>query len=64
MITKEQYQHRIGFLEGLIAATELYAVWKNGEQLVGVMKTPLKKAVQPYMEELERLNAKYKELSV
>ncbi len=46
---------RIGFLKGAIEAIRLYAIWKNGEQFVGCERYPLKEALQPYKEELVRL---------
>jgi len=49
--------HRIGFLEGAIEAITLYAIWRNGEQLVGCMENPLKEVLEPYKEELARLTA-------
>jgi len=50
--------HRIGFLEGAIEGIRLYAIWRNGEQLVGCLERPLKEVLQPYQEELDRLTAK------
>lgn len=47
--------HRIGFIEGTIEAITLYAIWRNGEQLVGCMETPLKEVLKPYQEELMHL---------
>lgn len=55
MTDHEQILHRIGFLEGAIEGVRLYAVWRNGEQLVGLMELPLEKVLQPYKEELVRL---------
>ena len=46
---------RIGFLEGAIEGIRLYAIWKNGEQKVGCLETPLKEVLTPYQEELNRL---------
>jgi hypothetical protein len=46
---------RIGFLKGAIEGITLYAVWKDGKQLVGVLQKPLKEVLQPYQEELDRL---------
>lgn len=55
MSDREQKIHRIGFLEGVIEGIRLYAIWKNGEQLVGCMQRPLKGVCQPFQEELDRL---------
>lgn len=55
MNTTESIQHRIGFLEGVIEGIELYAIWRDGQQLVGCMERPLKEVLAPYKEELERL---------
>ena len=38
------------FIEGVKAGVKMYAVWKNGEQLVGVMREPLEKS----LEEIEK----------
>lgn len=51
----ERKFHRIGFLEGVIEGITLYAIWRNGEQLVGCMERPLKEVLKPYKEELEKL---------
>jgi hypothetical protein len=52
---KETLLHRIGFLEGAIEGIRLYAIWRNGEQLVGCLEKPLKEVLRPYQEELVRL---------
>jgi len=54
-ITRDRIVHRIGFLEGMIEGITLYAIWKNGEVLVGCLQRPLKEVLQPYKEELARL---------
>jgi len=54
---REHLLHRIGFLEGAMEGITLYAVWKDGEQLVGAMQRPLKQVLKQYQEELERLKA-------
>ena len=54
---REHLLHRIGFLEGAMEGITLYAVWKDGEQLVGVMQRPLKQVLEQYQKELERLTA-------
>ena len=55
MSDHEQMLHRIGFLEGVIEGITLYAIWRNGEQLVGCMERPLKEVLTPYKEEIARL---------
>jgi hypothetical protein len=47
---------RCGYLEGCIATIELYAIWKDGERFMGVMREPLADALRPYQSELYRLN--------
>lgn len=54
--TREQIIHRIGFLKGVIEGITIYAIWRNGEQLVGCLERPLKEVVKPYEEEIERLS--------
>lgn len=46
---------RIDFLEGMITGITLYAIWKDGEQLVGCLQKPLRDVLKPYQEELEKL---------
>lgn len=50
---REQLIHRIGFLEGAIEGITLYAIWRDGIQLVGCK--PLAEVLHPYKEELLRL---------
>lgn len=57
MSDREQLLHRIGFLEGAIEGITLYAIWRNGEQLVGCLQRPLGETLQPYKEELARLKS-------
>lgn len=51
----ENVAYRKGFLRGMIEGIKLYAVWKNGEQFVGVLRIPLKEALAPYEIELEQI---------
>ncbi|MFH1781850.1 MAG: hypothetical protein ABH835_04530 [Patescibacteria group bacterium] len=51
----EEQVERIGFLKGAIEGITLYAIWRNGEQLVGCMEKPLQEVLAPYKEELTRL---------
>ena len=60
MTEQERIFHRIGFVEGAIEGITLYAIWKNGEQLVGCMARPLKEVLKPYREEIERLTKQIK----
>jgi len=53
--TRDKILWRIGFLEGVIEGITLYAIWRNGEQLVGCLQKPLKEVVQPYKDELAKL---------
>lgn len=46
---------RIGFLKGKIDGITTYAVWKDGEQFVGALRTPLEKVLKPLKYELEEL---------
>ena len=40
------------FIEGVIAGIEAYAVSKDGEQVVGIMREPLKKVIEEVKREL------------
>lgn len=40
------------FIEGVIAGIEAYAVWKDGEQTVGIKHEPLKKVIEEVKREL------------
>lgn len=40
------------FVDGVIAGIEAYAVWEDGEQYVGIMKTPLEAAVEEAKKDL------------
>lgn len=49
------------FIEGVIAGVEMYAIWRNGKRLVGVMEKSLEDVVEEikqqlgwYLEESER----------
>ena len=60
MPDREFFIERIGFLKGAMATIELYAVWRDGEQFVGCMETPLKDVLSPYMDELSRVEKQLK----
>lgn len=55
MTDQEKKLLRIGFLKGMIEGITEYAIWRNGEQLVGCMERPLKEVLKPWKEELEIL---------
>lgn len=59
-MNREQIIHRVGFLEGVIEGITLYAIWKDGEQLVGCLQKPLKEVLKPYQEEIIRLESELK----
>jgi len=50
---KDMYGQRSKeFIEGVIAGIEAYAVWRDGEQLVGIKQEPLKKVIEEVKKEL------------
>ena len=51
---------RLHFLFGMIEGITLYAIWKDGEQLVGCMRRPLKIVLQPYRDEINVLKEELK----
>lgn len=53
---------RIAFLDGKIEGIRDYAIWHNGEQLVGCLEKPLKEVIAPYRQEQMELLAKLKQL--
>lgn len=34
------------FIDGVIAGVEAFAVWKDGKQTVGILKTPLEEEIK------------------
>ena len=40
------------FIRGVIAGVAAFAVWENGKQYVGVLKTPLEKELERIKEQL------------
>lgn len=51
-------EERIAYMQGIVEGITMYAVWKNGEQVVGIMETPLWKVTQPYTVKIDApLNA-------
>ncbi len=51
--TKEEAALRVAWLEGKIDAIRDYAIYKNGEQLVGCLQTPLHEVLKPYQREIQ-----------
>lgn len=49
-------KERIAFLNGVMEGIILYAIWKDGTQVVGCMQKPLKEVLTPYKEEVARLS--------
>lgn len=39
------------YIEGMIHGITMYAIWRNGEQLVGCMQRPLKKVIAEIREQ-------------
>lgn len=48
-------RERIAYLTGYIEGVTQFAVWKNGEQLVGILGTPVQRVIGPQVEELRAL---------
>lgn len=40
------------FIAGVIAGVKMYAVWKDGKQVVGCLETPLEIAIEEIKKEL------------
>jgi len=57
--SREEADHRVSFLKGKIDGIRDYAIWKNGEQLVGCRQKPLHEVLEPYEKEIETLTEKY-----
>lgn len=56
MFWRENYRNKIGnkdFIEGIIEGVRAFAVWKEGKQMVGVMKRPLKDEIEDIKTELD-----------
>jgi len=50
---EEMYGKRTkDFIEGVIAGVKAFAIWKDGEQFVGIQKQPLKEAIAEIKEQL------------
>jgi len=56
---EEMYGKRTkDFIEGVIAGVKAFAIWKDGEQFVGIQKQPLKEAIaekQPLKEAIAEI---------
>jgi hypothetical protein len=60
-LTEEQRDNlRLAYLEGMVEGITDYAIWRNGEQLVGCMERPLKEVLKPYKVEIESIREKYR----
>ena len=40
------------FIEGVIAGITMFAIWKNGKQVVGIMEHPLEEVIKEVKEQL------------
>ena len=54
------YEH--AFLEGCIEGIRDYAIWRNGEQLVGCLERPLKEVIAPLEQKSAKIKAQLIEL--
>lgn len=57
---KEKAERRIAYLEGMIEGITMYAIWKNGDQLVGCLQKPLKEVLKPYQDEIIQIKNAYR----
>lgn len=48
---------RIAFIEGQIEGITMYAIYRDGKQLVGCLQKPLSVVLAPYLEAIERLKS-------
>lgn len=55
MTERENIIHRIGVLEGTIDGIRMYAIWRNGQQLVGCLEKPLEEVLPEYERKLAEL---------
>jgi len=56
---KQEYftcKERLSYRKGYIDAVKDYAVWRNGEQLVGCFETPIKEALRVPLETAKDLS--------
>lgn len=40
------------FIEGIIAGVEAFAIWKDGKQMVGILRIPLEEIIKEIKKEL------------
>jgi hypothetical protein len=40
------------FINGVIAGIEMYAHWRNGQRIVGIMEEPLKEVIEEVKQQL------------
>ena len=53
---RDKYPERVGdldFVDGIMAAMDTYAVWKDGALFIGSMRMPLEKAIAEVKSDLE-----------
>jgi hypothetical protein len=55
MTDQDFKRNRIEFLRGVIEGIRLYAIWKDGQQVVGCLQRPLKEVLEPYNNEITRI---------
>jgi hypothetical protein len=52
-IWRELYGYQSNdFINGVIAGIEMYTIWKNGKQVVGVQETPLAEVIEEVKQQL------------
>lgn len=49
-------EEAIVFIEGIMEGIRLYAVWKDGQEVVGCMQTPLKEVLVNYQNMIAKRN--------
>lgn len=54
-IDRAYIEKRVSFLEGVLSGIHQYAWWKDGTEYVGTTGKTYKDAIEPYQEELKRL---------
>ena len=63
MNQKQKIEIEISFIRGLMEGIRLYAIWENGEQLVGCLKKPLKEVLQEHIDKIEKLKEQLKQFT-
>ena len=51
---------RINYLRGQIEGIRMFAIWKDGQQLVGCLQRPLEEVLKPIEDEIKTLEGKLK----